>query len=317
MLRLTSDILIDTYRFRGVVEAAVASSWDELTDTCTLTIPRKLVWQGKEVSAGADPLLRRGQAVSVSLGYDDENHPTFSGWVHRVQAQTPVVIECQDDMWRLKQTQITNSYRSVNLRTLVGDILPAGIPFEALDVELGPYRISQATPSQVLEDLKKTFFFKSWFRGGKLYVGLAYVPELQSTHIIRMERNVPAHNLEYQKKEDVRIKLKMISIGADNKKVEYETGAEDGEQRTMHYYQLSLAEMKAIADEEIERLRYEGYNGSFTTFGAPRIQHGDVVDLRSDAYPERDGRYLVRAVTTTFGVSGFRQEVTLDSKLGI
>jgi hypothetical protein len=73
--------------------------------------------------------------------------------------------------------------------------------------------------------------------------------------------------------------------------------------------------MKAIADEEIERLRYEGYRGTFTTFGAPRIEHGDVIDLRSDAYPERDGRYLVRAVTTTFGVGGFRQEVTLDSKI--
>jgi hypothetical protein len=111
MLRLTSDIQVGAFRFRGIVEAAVTSSWDELTDTCTLTIPRKLVWQGKEVSAGADPLLRRGQSVSVQLGYDDENHPVFQGWVHAVKVQTPVVIECQDDMWRLKQSTLTRSYR--------------------------------------------------------------------------------------------------------------------------------------------------------------------------------------------------------------
>jgi hypothetical protein len=267
------------------------------------------------VSAGADPLLRRGQSVSVQLGYDDENHPVFHGWVHAVKVQTPVVIECQDDMWRLKQSTLTRSYRSVTLRALLADILPSGIPFEALDMELGPYRISEATAAQVLENLRQTYFTKCWFRNGTLYAGFAYVPALQSTHVIRMERNVPAHNLEYQKKEDVRIKLKMISIGADDKKVEYETGDADGEQRTMHYYRKTVAEMKAIADEEIDRLRYEGYRGTFTTFGAPRIEHGDVIDLRSDAYPERDGRYLVRAVTTTFGVGGFRQEVTLDSKI--
>lgn len=315
MFRLTSNISLGNFAFRGVVDIEVASSWDELTDTCTITIPRKLNWQGKAVATGTDPLLRRGDEVNVRIGYDDENESIFQGYIHQIGAEIPTRIECQDAMWKLKQTTITKSYQSVKLATLLGDILPAGIGFEAFDVELGPYRISQATPAQVLEDIKKTYFLKSWFRDGKLYCGFAYVPAIQSTHIIRMERNVVENQLEYVRKEDVKIKLKMISMQADNSKIEYETGDTDGEQRTMYYYEKTLAELKAIADEEIERLRYEGYRGSLTTFGKPTVRHGDVVDLRSEAYPERDGEYLVREVRYAFGMGGYRQEITLDSKI--
>lgn len=315
MFRLTSNISIGGYSFRGVVGVEVASSWDELTDKCTITIPRKLNWQGKAVATGASPLLRRGDAVNVLIGYDDENESIFQGYVHQISAEIPTRIECQDPMWRMKQTTLTKSYRSVKLATLLADIVPSGIAFEAFDVELGPYRISQATPAQVLEDLKKTYFLKSWFRDGKLYVGFAYVPAIQSTHIIRMERNVVENQLEYVRKEDVKIKLKMVSMQADNSKIEYETGDTDGEQRTMYYYEKTLAEMKAIADEEIDRLRYEGYRGSLTTFGKPTVRHGDIVDLRSEAYPERDGEYRVREVRYSFGMGGYRQEITLDTKI--
>jgi len=315
MFRLTSNISIGDYTFRGVVNLEVASSWDEFTDKCSITIPRKLNWQGMPVATGSNPLLQRGDEVNVQIGYDDENESIFQGYVHQISAEIPVRIECQDAMWRLKQTTVTSSYKAVKLEELLSDILPEGIDFEAFDVELGPYRISQATPVQVLEDLKKTYFLKSWFRDGKLYCGFAYVPSLQSTHVIRMERNVVDNQLEYFRKEDIKIRLKMVSMKSDNSKVEYDAGDSDGEQRTMYYYGKTLAELKAIADEEIDRLRYEGYRGSLTTFGKPTVRHGDVVDLRSDAYPERDGEYLVREVRYEFGMNGYRQEINLDSKI--
>lgn len=315
MFRLTSSISIGNYSFRGVVGVEVTSSWDELTDMCTITIPRKLNWEGKAVATGADPLIRRGDSVEVSIGYDGDNESIFSGYVHQISAEIPTRIECQDPMWLLKQSTITQSYKSVKLADLLAAILPKGMSYQAFDVELGPYRISQATPAQVLEDLKKTYFLKSWFRQGKLYCGFAYVPAIQSTHVIRMERNVVENQLEYVRKEDVKIKLKMISMQPDNSKIEYEAGDADGEQRTMYYYEKTLADLKAIADEEIERLRYEGYRGSLTTFGKPTVRHGDVIDLRSEAYPERDGEYLVREVRYSFGMGGYRQEITLDSKI--
>lgn len=315
MLRLSSDIQIGAYRLRGVVGVEVRSSWDELTDTCTLTFPRKVDWKGKALATGTDPLFRRDDAVSVRLGYDDENAEVFQGYIAKLKADIPVNIEAQDTAWLLKRETKNVSFRSVELNELLRAIIPSQVPFEAPTIALGPFRISNATPAQVLDYLKQNYTLKSWFRGGKLYVGLAYVPALQRTHVIRFERNVVQHNLEYLRQEDVKIKLKAISMKPDNSKTEVEVGDADGEQRTVYFYDVPESDLRSMAEKEIERLRYEGYRGSMTTFLAPQVNHGDVVDLRSTSYPERDGRYLVRSVTTRFGMEGGRQEIELDSKI--
>ncbi len=315
MVRLSSHISIGDYSFATVESVEIESSWDTLTDTCRISLPRKLSWKGKPIAWTNQSLIRRGDPVKVTLGYDDDNKPVFEGYVHTIQADDPVVLECQDAAWLLKRNTITRSWDEVELHDLLRAVLPSELPFEAPTVELGPFRISQATAAQVLAALREDYFLKSWFRAGKLYCGLAYVPELQSTWVIRMERNVPEHNLEYMRKEDVSIRLKMVSIFPDGSKQEYETGDEEGEQRTMYYHSMTTAQMKALADQEIERLRYEGWRGSFTTFGEPFIQHGDVIDLRSESYPERDGRYLVRQVVYRYGMDGYFQEVTLDAKI--
>lgn len=72
--------------------------------------------------------------------------------------------------------------------------------------------------------------------------------------------------------------------------------------------------MKAIADDEIERLKYDGYKGSLTIFGNS-FNHGDIINLKDDSYPERNGRYLIKKVVTTFGQNGFRQKLELDTKI--
>jgi hypothetical protein len=315
MFRLTSDIRIGPYRITGVHEVEVRSSWDELTDTCTLKFPRRADWLGKNLASGAAPLLKRNDPVSVRLGYDGANVEVFQGYISKLTTEIPVVIECQDTAYLLKQQTVTKAYKEAELSTLLKDILPSQVPFQAPAVRLGQFRITNATPAKVLAYLKDNYVLKSWFRAGKLYTGLAYVPELQRTHVLRFERNVVDHSLEYLRKEDVKIKLKAISMKPDNTKLEYETGDDEGEQRTLYFYDVSEADLRKLAEEEIERLRYEGYRGSLTTFLAPHVNHGDVVDLRSAAYPERDGRYYVKAVTTTFGMGGGRQTIELDAKL--
>lgn len=315
MVRLTTEIDISNYKVSGVVDCEIESSWDMFTDRCTVTLPKRVEVAGRPSAFGTDPIFRRGDAVTVRAGYDDDNQELFTGYVQQIHTNVPVTIDCQDAMWLLKQSTITKSYKSVTLDRLLKDILPESVPFESPSLGLGTFRISKATPVQVLEELKKTYFLKSWMRGGKLYCGFAYVPKLRNDVSILFERDVPEQSLEFMRQEDVRIKLKVISMQPDNSKIEYETGDPDGEQRTLHVYNQSLDDVKKYADEQIQRLRYEGYRGSFTTFLQPRIQHGDVVNLESRQYPERNGGYLVKKVTTTFGTEGGRQIVELDTKV--
>lgn len=315
MLRLTSNIEIDNLTFRGVTNAEVDSSWDNLTDKATLVFPRKVSWKGRELATGTNPILKRRQPVIVRLGYDDNNNEVFHGFVRDVSGEIPVRLECEDAIYLLKSGEVTRSYRSVSLNTLIGDVVGGLVPYKVVAAaELGQFRISKATPAKVLEYIREHYFIRSWFRGGTLYVGLAVVPELQSERSLRFDRNVIQHSLEFRQKDDVRLLLKGIIMQPGNKKEEVEVGEKDGEQRTFHYYNITTAEAKKRLEAEAERLIYTGYRGSLTTFGAPFFQHGDLVNLFDPIYPDREGRYLVKRVRTTFGEGGYRQELEIESK---
>lgn len=314
MLRLTSEIVIGPYRFSAVNEVEVDSSWDNLTDTCTLTFPRQISWEGRSLAGGTDPLLKRKMPVTVKLGYDGKNVEVFRGYVRDISAEIPVKVKCEDAMYLLKQGEFTKSYRSVDTKTLVGD-MALSTPFEVVaNATLGQFRISKSTPAKVLEYIREHYFVRSFFREGKLYVGLAFVAALQRRRRIRFDRNVIEHSLEYREKDDVQLYLKAVIMKPDNTKDEVFEGDEGGEQRTFHYYNISKSEASRLLKQEAERLKYTGYRGSFTTFGSPEIRHGDLIELSDPNYPERDGTYLVKRVKITFGMNGYRQEVELESK---
>jgi len=262
-----------------------------------------------------DALLRKGMNVSVDLGYDNKNKRVFDGYITKISTNNPFELTCEDAMWLLKQKTITKSWRNVTLANLLKTIVGNVVKIKCVDMSLGGYRINKATAVEVLEDLRKRYFLKSFIRDNVLYVGLAYWPNNQHVHKVTFSTHVINNDLEWVRKEDVKIKLRVIVIQKNNKKVEYEYGDKEGEERTLHYYNISKDTADKTAGMEINRLRYEGYRGSITIFGDPHVAHGDVVDIHDAYYPERAGRYLVKKVTTSFGMSGYRQQLELDIKV--
>ena len=314
MLELTSYTTIGEIALRGLTECTIESSWETLTDTCTLTLPRKVEWRGRRLAVGDDSLLRAGQPVDVQLGYDGRNTERFTGVVRSVSAGIPVEVECEDSL-PLKRTPLTLSYRDANLKQVLKDVL-GSFPYTVLaDYRLGKLRITRLTPMQVLSELGKKYGIRAWIRSGRMYVGLAVAVELQRSYRIRFDRNVVATDLEWRRAADVRIKATGVIIRPDATKVEVVVGDPEGETRTFHYYDLTAAEVKALLEQETQRLRYTGYRGTLTTFLEPQIRHGDIVELVNPELPEQDGAYLVSAVKTTFGQGGGRQELTLETRI--
>ena len=80
----------------------------------------------------------------------------------------------------------------------------------------------------------------------------------------------------------------------------------------LNYYGIqSKAELKKLAEADMLKFKYDGYEGSFKGFGIPFLQHGDKVQLTSTDYPERDGHYLAEGVAVSFGPDGFERTVKL------
>lgn len=317
MFQLNSHIILGDFEFHNIVSVTTKSSYESLTDTCKIVIPRKVQWEGKPIIAGDNPPIKRGDSVTVQLGYDGELESVFIGFITDIKSGTPIEITCEDMMYKLKQTVVTKSYAQVNLKQLLSDILPTGTPFQCPDVNLGQFRISKASVAKVLDKLKSDYRIYSWFREGKLYSGLPIFPDLQKTLKFGFQQNITQDDdLQYLRKEDVKLKVKAISMLPNNTKIEVELGDPEGEQRTLHYYNLSKTALEATATREIEKLRYEGFRGKFTALGFPAVLHGDIAELADSNISDRNGKYIIKSVERNFGANGYRQIIELDKKAG-
>lgn len=118
------------------------------------------------------------------------------------------------------------------------------------------------------------------------------------------------------KADDIRIKIKAISLLESGGKIEVDAGDPDGDTRTLFKYNVSERELKAMAEREASRFRFDGFRGSITTFLTVVFKHGDEVELVDPKIPERDGIYLIEAVDIEVGVNGYFQTLKLGAKIG-
>ena len=327
MYRLIADITIGAYRFDYVNDVVIENSWENFTSTATITIPRKLKIKNKNLVVGETPIFKKGQRVIIRLGYAlrlfESINTVFEGYISDISPEIPFKIMAQDAMWILKQQAITHSWRKVELKDMIQEaqiLAGRNAGYGVLDVvadsiNLGNFRATRVTVAQILEEIKKSYGFYSYIRNKKLYIGKIGTQLDSNTIQLSFQEDIVSSDLVYLRKDEQKIKAKAISILPNNTKIEVESGDKEGELRTFTYYNLQKKDLKKVVKQEIERIRIDGYKGSFTTFLVPQIMPMDIVTLDDSENPDRRGNYLVKSVVTNFGQGGGRQKVTLDRKV--
>ncbi len=317
MFRLTARIEIKgdrLWEFGFVNAVEITRDMEKLTTTARITMPKKVKWDGS-----AEIPVKRGDAVTISLGYDGELQPAFSGYVREVGFKTPVVIECEDEMFRLKQMPtVKKAYRSVTIETLLKD-QGIGCRLNVMgEQSLGAYRVTADTVASLLGKLSQQGI-RSFFRyeDGEpvLYAGVLFERGSFPSQVFKTGLNIISdQSLNQQKTDTMRLRVKAVSLMPDNKKIKVEVGDADGEHRTLHTYNKTESELKAWAEQEVKRLKRDGLTGSFTTFGAKLVDTLDAVGLVIDGV--KMGVYQVKKNVIKYGDGGFRQEITLGLRVG-
>jgi len=314
MRELTAKITIGEILkpIRFVHKVRIEKSWKKLTDNATVILPKNLQLKSKNLH----DLIKKGDAIKIELGYDGNLNTEFDGYVTRIKANTPVEIQCEDQMWLLKKTNLVMSWDSVNLQEMIRNITPGAVDIgNVLDLELGSFRINNVTPAKVLEVLREKYGLVSFFRNGSLNVGFPY-PAIPEIKVYNFQSNIAKSNLEYKLDDDLALRVRAISIMPDNTKIEIELGDPEGEVRTLHYYNISdKAELKKIAESQIGLLKAKGYRGNFEGFGVPVVEHSNGVRIEDNEYPERAGTYFVDSVIAMFGVRGYRRRMICGRKI--
>lgn len=325
MLKLCSEITIEgdkTWLFNTVADCNIVEDVSTLTDTCEIQLPKKIKWQ-EAVAKNGKPPIKRGDKITIKLGYDGDLQTRFTGFIRSVDAKVPITIKCEDGMFVLKSHKVKpKAFKNASLHEIVSYLLEGtSIQFQLMDknIKVGNWRLTKTHASEELQELKEKMMLSSYFRriNGEsiLYIGLAYPLDNRKKVKFMHGKNIIDENFEYRDKEDIRVRCEAQSFNAKNKKVTYEYGDKDGDVIKIRMDGLTENELKKYAIEAVERYKQSGFKGSFETFGQPEVSKCDMVEIH--ASDGNSGVYLVKKLEIEFGTNGYRQKIELGQPLTI
>lgn len=185
------------------------STWQNLTDAGTITLPRNVYITDKngrrrplgvlnaanQVNLGGwtdnTPVFLLGDKVTIQWGYayydkrGNEVAPMqtlFEGYVSGVTSKKPFVLEIQDNMYVLKTVQAVGgnngffSGSKYTVETMLEEMLKnAGLTQFTVNkltsTNVGNFLTQNETIAEVLARLRKDFHFEAYFRGSELRCG--------------------------------------------------------------------------------------------------------------------------------------------------
>lgn len=320
--------IAERIQFYVVKSIKIESTIEKFSDIATIELPREFknaVENNQKLSIERKNLLeyvKVGDTIVIEFGYNGDLYTEFTGYIAEVGAEIPIVLECEDEMYKLKKMPLINhTFKSASLKEVLQFIAP-GYEINALDMPIGKYMIERATPYKVIEDLKDKFALRCFFKGKVLYAGLTVDFKPQTVHNFTFGKNIrESTDLKYKVKSSRKRYIKAVSMqkGSANKKVTYEFGDVGESEISLHApLNLNLEQLKTWAEKYYNSIVYDGYEGSIDSWFYPRTEVGDSGQIKDPNYPTgyRDGQYFIDGVTTTVDDSdGIKRQNKISFKI--
>ena len=302
------------FYIRRISEVEIESSWKMICSTAQVVLPRNI----KDFNQNkVKDWFKRGDKVEIYLcyGLDEDLILEFSGYITQVSADYPITIKLEDEMWRLKQIPVNFSSKNEKLKSFVQKYVTDYPILIDAEVPLGAVNIKNKTLGEVFKKFQEDLSLYSFIRNGKLVVAKPYSDVTDKIPVFDLERNCVSNDLNYLSKEERTVKVIAESVqnfAKTKKKLKFELGDQDP--KTTINKTLSVTTLNDL-QAEVRRIydlyKKEGFDGSFTTFGTPSVQHGQKVKITSSLYNDREGVYYIDSIKKKFSRDGFRQEIEL------
>ena len=302
------------FYIRRISEVEIESSWKMICSTAQVVLPRNI----KDFNQNkVKDWFKRGDKVEIYLcyGLDEDLILEFSGYITQVSADYPITIKLEDEMWRLKQIPVNFSSKNEKLKEFIQKYVTDYPILIDAEVPLGAVNIKNKTLGEVFKKFQEDLSLYSFIRNGKLVVAKPYSDVTDKIPVFDLERNCVSNDLNYLSKEERTVKVVAESVqnfAKTKKKLKFELG--DPDPKTTINKTLSVTTLNDL-QAEVRRIydlyKKEGFDGSFTTFGTPSVQHGQKVKITSSLYNDREGVYYIDSIKKKFSRDGYRQEIEL------
>jgi hypothetical protein len=347
-----------TLVFTYLSEFETDDSWKDLTNKGKITLPKKVYAvdaTGKKIPTGGTnvnvggfdsnaPLYLKGDQVTIQTGYKYFDHlgnevapmnTIYTGFIAGVGSKIPIVLDLEDNMWKLKQITAANQVFPASQYTLEGilKVLLAGTGFTVnvlTNTSFGDFRTNNETVCEVLARLAKDYHFYSYFRGNELRSGSqVYIeqdaiddgPKVFSFHRhmtygkdYSLQGGIISEQLEYKRKDDINLSAIAYSIN----KIELQNTTKDGHKKTKHERLEVLVSIRN--GQYVSQVKPQGAKADFApnTAGERRTLYfwnvTDTATLITLATNELSKYFYtgLRGKFTTFGLPYVRQGDNVD-----
>lgn len=323
-------IIADQVEFTVCKSFSIDRSVQNLTGTAKIELPREfrnaLSGTGESISLDGRSILdfiRRGDSVVIRFGYDGDDEIEFEGYVKTIGADVPLVLECEDEMYQLKKaSRISKTIKSGKLADILKAVIPSKYTIQCdADYQIGTWVIKDATPYEVLDDLRKQAGIRAFFKSPTvLKVGMVVDFKPNQIHEFNFSRNVRrGSNLKFENKEDHPKEIIVSSKQPNGKELSYTVGEKGGDSTKVSLFPgLTQQQLKTWGDKLYASQSFTGFRGSLDSWCYPRTMPGDTVVVSRPFYEDghQDGRYFVESVIITFNESnGIKRSNKLTYKL--
>lgn len=318
-----------TLEFNVCQSIHIESSVQVLANNAKVELPRAFknaVDQvGKVVDISGKSILdfmKRGDAIKIELGYDGDLETEFDGYITKIGAEMPLLLECEDEMFQLKKApRVTKFIKSGKLIDILKAVIPSNYTIECNgDYSIGKWLIEDATPYNVLEELREKAGIRAYFKTpGVLSVGMIVDFKPQATYFYNFSENVRrGSQLKFEQKESKPLEVIVKSKQSNGKELKYTTGVKGGNTKTINMPGLTQEDIKVWGDQNYKSLSVDGFEGTLDGWCYPRTKPGDAAQLYRPYYKDRhqDGRYFIESVTIDVnGSDGIKRTNNLSYKL--
>ncbi|WP_107039970.1 hypothetical protein [Brumimicrobium mesophilum] len=288
-----------------------------LADSAKIVLPEAVLNQVLNIN----DRIGRGAEVNIKLGYDGNLQNEFTGFVQDITTNdSSLTILCEDALFLfrvpVKDELLVNTNVSKICQSLLDQVNPEYTLVCDYDIGYEKFTINRAEAYDVLKKLqsetKANIYFKTEEK--ELHVHFPY-SERDGEVKYAFDRNIESSSLEYKKAIDRKVEITVEKIDKDGKITTVKSGTPGGEKFNIKVGEMKASDIQKIADAELIKRSADKYEGSFKGWLIPVCRptySADIVDLD---YPEKDGRYYVSAVATSFSSAGGVRTIKTGIKL--
>jgi hypothetical protein len=315
MYNLTWHITIGKYTLAMLESVTIKRSVEALSDTAVITLPGTVYNRALEVESQ----IKRGDAVTIRLGYNDEPVTEFEGYLESIATDGgSLTLNCEDGLFLYRTALADKEMKNATVRDVLNHVNASVGGFSLAcdyDFAYDKFVISNATGFDVLKKIQEEAKPNIYLKGTVLHVHPQYA-EVFGEARYDFAVNIEKADLKYRRADERRLLVEAESKTPDGKVVKAEAGTTGGEKITLKVSGVTdTASLQKLAQEAYTQRVYTGYEGSFTAWLVPYVDAGYKVVIRDNDYPSRNGTYYVTAVETRLSREGGVRKVTIGKIL--